>query len=246
MLISILLHDTGISEGLLPVTDNLVLYVDASNVKSFDPSVQNATWNDISSPDSPKKGVLNGNAKYVNTDGGILFFDGFKDYVDFPADDDFKFGTGSFSLFYTVKFNQFSNSPYGTVFDFRTPGSDQAGISDYWFSSGGRGGLGLWDNGGDVVNGSTPSFAPKTWLSVGYTHDSVNKVSSLYFNGVKDTDAGFWRDTFNYTSHRLRLGANEGGSSINGSISAFLVYKGKALNASEIKATHDALMPRFQ
>lgn len=248
MLITTLLHDGGAKEIMLPVTDNLSFFVDAGNTKSFNPAVSTTTWHDISRDDSPIKGTLQGNAKYVASDGGIIFLDGDKDWVDFGTEDAFQIGTSSFTVFYVVKFNAFKTagqSHYGTVFEFRTPFVTQAGLSDYWFESNGKGGIGMWDYAGNLLKGTSPLVPTQVWMSVSLTHDAINKQNKLYFNGVHDPQVDFWRDSFNYSSKFLRLGANEQGNSMNGSLAAFILYKGGFLSPSEVKETHDMYMKRF-
>ena len=73
------------------VTDNLVLYLDAANTKSYS---GNGTWNDISG--KGHTATING-ATYNSDKGGCFIFDGINDYGQISDSSDFLFGTGSFT-----------------------------------------------------------------------------------------------------------------------------------------------------
>lgn len=67
----------GFSRGPKVVTDGLLLYLDAANVKSYPGS--GTTWNDLSA--NSNTGTLLNGPTFVDGNGGSVQFDGVNDYV---------------------------------------------------------------------------------------------------------------------------------------------------------------------
>jgi hypothetical protein len=85
--------------GLNIVTDNLVLYLDASNNKSY---VSGSTkWNDLSR--SNTNGTLINGSTYNSSNGGNITFDGVDDYANLGTSINFSTYTSGFTIGFWVK-----------------------------------------------------------------------------------------------------------------------------------------------
>ena len=219
------------------VTDNLVLYLDASQKASFNPD-DPKVWRDLSAPASTKVGNFVGTVNYKTDKGGYLQFIGDNNFIDFAANDDFKLGTGDFTVQYFVTFENFS----GNMTDFRPSiGQIKNGFTDYVFNTNNGGAIGTWDNKLGNYYSSNFRLQLNTWYDI--THVREGEKFSVYLNGVLDKTVSI--KDFNSDGNVLRLGANYVGKGLNGGMGTVLVYKGKALTEEEITLNHNSFMPRF-
>lgn len=217
------------------VTSNLVLHLDASQTASYDPTTANATWNDISTPNSTKAGVLKSGASFSSLHGGSIQFDGVDDHVDVPYDPDFGFGTGPFSIALFLRYNNYG----GTAIDFRNTGNAE-GFSDFFYDNSG-GTVGTWSNAKGNYYTSDFRLVIGTWYHVCYVRDGSN--FSCYLNGTLDKTVG--NADFDSWAQSLRIGASIQMSALSGNIGTLLIYKGKALTQAEVQQNHAVCMPRF-
>ena len=214
------------------VTDNLVLAVDAANVKSYPGS--GTTWSDLTS-NSHDLTLTNG-PTHSSTDGGLIDFDGSNDYattsgsstVSINASQDFSFDAwikiddnGINSIF------NIGDYYYSTGFTFYTA-STSRNLSVYTnnalaFSSGAVT-LNAWAHVALSRSGSTVTVYLNT-SSVGtFTHSAA-------LSGQFDLAFSKYDGTYS--------------NALNGKISNARLYIGKALTAAEVKQNYNALRGRY-
>jgi hypothetical protein len=216
------------------VTNNLVLYLDAANSKSYPGS--GTTWTDISG--GGNVGTLAGGPTFATTSGGIISFDGSNDIVTIPNNVSLDTQTPTVEVWV------------------RTNATNQNG---FWFEKGAvntqyalfqEGGLIQWRmNIGGITQLSTTTAVymnTSNWYQVVGTFTTGSR--KLYINGVlvsSDTQTG----TIATNAGGMSLGAYGGatgtnGYYYNGSLAICRVYN-RELSAAEILQNFNAMRGRF-
>ena len=219
------------------VTDNLVLYLDAANTKSY--SSGSGTWNDMMGDND---GTIEG-ATYVPSSPKHFSFDGSNDYIQF---DQYDFGT-AFSLFAFI--NPTSYGTIRTLFSNTSSGGSGDGITCFlngWNTSNNKMYI-EYGNGssGTTLNSDTNTITNGVWQSVTFNFDKGNNTGSLYNNTTlfaSSTSINLNSDL----NREFRMGRFGGGSAYwyPGLIGVYMIYN-RVLTAAEVKQNHNALKGRF-
>ena len=215
------------------VTDGLVLALDAADRNSYPGS--GTAWTDLSGRGNT--GTLTNGVGYSASNGGSLSFDGSNDYVQIS--NNVSPGTGDFAISVWVYKTETVSNRY--IWDFGSNGgtlSSGTSISQgfrYYNPTMGAGGS-LYTAG--------PVHNINTWYNIVISR--ISGTTYFYSNGSLINSAadagniGGWGTT-------LYIGRYGGGGGYEhqGSISNFLVYKNRALTATEITQNFQALRGRF-
>ena len=215
------------------IEDNLVLCLDAGNIKSYPGS--GTTWSDLIGSNN---GTLINGPTFSSDDGGVIVFDSTNDYVKCARNSDFAFGTGDFSIscWYYIT----SNNQNQTLFDTRYNGGTR-GLSPFFWNHGFKiwsDGIGGWYSSGETsdLNKWYNMIITRAGTTFKYYNNAV-----LNSNILTDVDYNFQDDNFvigwNYSTQNNR--------SFGGKIGQVAVYKGYALTAAEVAQNYNALKGRF-
>ena len=222
----------GLSHSPRIVTDNLVLALDAANVKSYPGS--GTTWSDLSG--NGTDGTISGATHTSGTDG-YFDFDGTDDYVDTTSGWT-NFGTDPFTI--EVWYKTSSASEFETLV-----GNASGGPGTFQLDYNGSNNLRFNNttNSGEYVDSSI-SFEANIWKQVVVVREGTGTNQfKIYSNGDLNTTGTFNIDL--NSSAQLRIGRNRGGVYYyDGEISNVKVYT-KALTASEVAQNFNALRGRF-
>ena len=216
------------------VIDNLVLYLDAANTKSYPGT--GATWTDISS--NGNNITLDG-PSYNSGNGGYLEFDGSNDRGTFNAASTFGFGTGQFTFEMWV--DTYHDGAWAWYFTNKTTGGTtrtMIGVSgstekfDFGFGS----------------LAANPTFPINSWS--GWKHIVTSREGTganqykLYINGEL---IGSVTNNTDYATDGTSgyLGSWDTQEYIKAKLSCFKVYKGKGLTAAEVLQNYNAQKGRF-
>lgn len=221
--------------GVNIVTNGLVLYLDASNTKSYVSG--STTWNDVSR--SRNNGTLINGPTFNSANGGSIVFDGVDDYVQTPLN---ILGCNNTTQIVWYKWSLIN----------------QTGIMTY-IGNGGSNGMGLYINSGanDGGTGNKVSvlygglffnalnvgtlFATLTtnWTQLTLTRDTL--TTRLYQDGI------FLGSTTRVPSGNTSLlNVNIGGgiAAAKGNYSQTTIYN-RALTAAEVLQNYNATKSRF-
>jgi hypothetical protein len=215
------------------VTDGLVLYLDATNSKSYVSG--STTWSDISR--GGNNGTLTNGPTYSSANGGSIVFDGVNDYVDV---------TTTSNLTNPLTICAFVNTSV-------TTGSNQviygpsANGQDNWLSISNNRAQILATQTSDVNNfftTGTTTIQANTWYHI--TGIVNNNVTSLYINGVFEAVSSVQAFTIGGWNSAARIGqrATTGQFSFNGRIASVYGYN-RALLAQEVLQNYNATKTRF-
>jgi len=225
------------------VRDNLVLYLDAANTKSYPGS--GTTWTDISG--KGHNGTLINGPTFSSDNMGGIVFDGSNDAVTLSANSDFDFGTGNFTI------DGFANYNSG---NFRT-----LVCSEHYYASGYNGNWII-----RVTNTNSLAFASydgqsneeysefsititsNKWFYFAFVREGTgSNECKFYFNGVLVGSTTVSKSLSNAGNEGLRIGEdnNWANAFMNGKISNVKIYKGKGLTATEVLQNYQALKTRF-
>jgi hypothetical protein len=227
------------------VTDGLLLYIDAANIKSYPGS--GTIWSDLSR--GGNNGTLTNGPTFNSGNRGSIVFDGVDDYVDFGNNNSFTNPNG-FSISAWFKPASYSGgSPLlekyqssGYEFVFGTLSDNVYG----W----------VYDNNTDGYRGryftGISSYVPlNTWGNFVYTYDGQGLTSSskIYINTIQRDNIDFSGGSFTTiqnTSTTLTLGGyNPGlGGPINGSVSILSFYN-RPLSSTEIIQNYNVTKGRY-
>ena len=225
------------------VKDNLVLYLDAANTKSYPGS--GTTWTDMSGKNHDGT-LINGPTFSSDNMGGIVF-DGSNDAVTLSANSDFDFGTGNFTI------DGFANYISGS---FRT-----LVCSEHYYALGFNGNWILRVTGsGSLAFGSydgrsneeyaefNTTITSNKWFYFAFVREGTgSNQCKCYFNGNPIGSTTISKSLSNAGNEGLRIGQDLDGPNNNfyGKISNVKIYKGKGLTASEVKQNYNAHKGRF-
>jgi hypothetical protein len=229
------------------VTDGLVLYLDAANIKSYPGS--GTTWIDLSR--SGNNGTLTNGPTFNSGNGGSIVFDGTNDFVEFG--DVLDLGTNSLTV------NQWVNLSSISIQTFLSKA--RAAGQNYRYSTGTAGPSNdrlaafIQGNGGSDIQpyGST-TLIINTWFMATYVFTRSSSIS-IYYNGVPETLTGNatisqWNGLNFQSINPFRIGCYTASNNItpisltNGRIGTTQVYF-RALTAAEIQQNYNATKTRF-
>mgnify|MGYP001250305820 CR=1 FL=1 len=220
------------------VTDGLVLCLDAGNTKSYPGS--GTTWTDMVGANN---GTLSNGPTFSSDNGGSMVFDGTNDHVDFASSNDFKFGTGDFTISYWLEFDVLGS--LDSPLDMRGSSWTNTGYSDFidsnkwqtWYKSP------SYPSAADNWYTSSATLVTDKWYNFVVSRDSG--TVKFYINNVLDGSVTFNNDM---VGDGLVIGWNvssQSGRAFDGKFSSMLVYKGKALSATEVAQNYNSLKGRF-
>jgi hypothetical protein len=226
------------------VTDGLVLYLDAANIKSYVSG--SVVWNDLSK--SQTLGSLVNGPTYNSLNGGSIVFDGIDDYVNIPNSNNIIFGSNDFTVSCWIKFPLAStgeSSAWGPII---SKGMTTAAPAGCWWlaqlstltssiafhAASGSGAYNMNINSGTITNG---------WHNVVVTKSG--SVSNMYIDGVRVGGATTTVASLTSTSD-LRICNTVGTVKYTQtSVSNVLLYNGKALTSTEAQQNFNTVKTRF-
>jgi len=198
-------------------------------------------------------GTLVNSPTYSSANGGSIAFDGTNDYVKFPFNSNYNFGSGDFTVSAWINMTVLPSNNWASFVTHGVSGSAQRWVFYYdTRTSQSSPGLRFTSlNASNAVNidisvGSTSGWSAGVWYYVTITR--VGNVFTLYRNGVQvgntvtDTDA-----IIDVTSNGLYLGMENTGvdAPLNGKISLVQIYKAKGLTSTEVFQNYNAIKSRY-
>ena len=223
------------------VTDNLVLYLDAANTKSYTGS---GTWNDISG--KGHAATITG-ATYNSDKGGCFIFDGANDYAKIDDSSDFLFGTGSFTE------EAWHKRDGNTTWENPIVRYDPASWGGMWIDGSGNFYPYHYTESSGTITFNTGDATGTDWMHhvVTTTNTGSAVIVKVYKNSVlqgsQTTSVSGWQPKGTSVGDSdIYIGGIFGQSYwYEGKIAVCRIYKGKALTATEIKQNFDAHKGRF-
>ena len=210
------------------VLDDLLLYLDAGNIKSYPGS--GSTWTDLTRKGNDAS-LING-PTYDNSNGGSIVFDGADDWANINGGADILSKTAYTKIvwFYITSFGTNNNLVTGSsvaqhALWLAGTNNLRAGHNGYWST---------------VV--STTTLLLNTWYCGAVTFsDTTGWV--LYVNGIQESTSA---DTTTFGgSGLIHLATYDGGDNLlTGRIANVAVYN-RVLTAEEIQQNFNALKGRF-
>lgn len=218
------------------VTDGLVLFLDAGNVKSYPGS--GSTWFDLTG--NSNDGTLVNGPTYNSTDGGYIIFDGSNDFVTLSQT---LVNPGDFTYCAWIYRRVVSPNGYTNVFTSTSQNEQfQLDLTGY------QGGIGMYVNG--AYNSSTNNLVPLSrWVYVCWQRNGTGLYG--YLNGVEQFNPSNGNN-FGYSSISTAVSrVNKIGAyftstnyNLNGGIGLVQFYY-KSLTLSEIQQNFNATRGRF-
>ena len=171
-------------------------------------------------------------------------FDGTDDYVTAPNNADFDFGSGDFTVEYWINFSTVSG--IRGIFGKRVSEVNYAPILMYLQSSALQ--LLMSTSGSSWnVSLSTSTLSTGSWNHVAVFRSGTTVY--LFLNGTSIGSTGTVSGALISNTAPLTVGVDStspsGSTPLNGYISNFRIYKGKALTAAEVSQNFNALRGRF-
>lgn len=217
------------------ITDDLILYLDAANTKSYLSSAP-SKWRDISKNDNDI--VLANNPTFNSSNLGSILFDGIDDYGDTSYNSDFDLSSTDYTLEGWFNSNSFSSGQmliskdtFGVNFDW---GLYIVNSTTLTFYSNGT---------ATNVTATVPTMSTGQWYN--YVVTSVSGDINIYLNSVLyETQT---MSTSNNSLVRITIGCsswNSPTSFMNGKISIIKVYR-KGLSENEVLQNYNAFKGRF-
>jgi hypothetical protein len=227
------------------VTDGLVCYIDAANIKSYPGS--GTTCVDLTS--NGNNGTLTNGPTFDSANGGSIVFDGVNDSINFNDNDGLD-GFSEYTLSAWVYINSFAT--YNAIFH-------KWGWGGYAYFLGIWDGFGLnkqifvgenygVDTGGEVGNYgvvSNSSLSTGIWYNITYTSTTAHR--KCYINGTLDkSDVNDWRGgNIINSGYDLNIGTHaDAPEYTNCKISNITIYN-RALSDDEVLQNYNAIKNRF-
>lgn len=222
------------------VTDGLVLYLDAANIKSY-PGI-GSTWYDLSG--NGNNGTLVNGPTYNSNNKGSISFDGVNDYINCGNSDTLNLKrTATLCVWFKLSNLSFTWSPLISKMD--SSGSIMSRTYAVFIYLTGVIYLIVADVTGQELAVSTP-ITTNTWFNwVGVIDRDHGKLTH-YINGVKNNENSATRTT-DAISHSNPVFVNQGGSGYNnfsGEVPQVQVYN-RVLSAAEIQQNFNATRGRY-
>ena len=213
------------------VRDNLVLYFDAANTKSYPGS--GTTWTDISGKGND--GTLTNGPTFDSGNKGSIVFDGSNDTVNFQYD-----------LRSNWTYECWVNKDSKDNFAFLGQGSTSTrnGLHIVMYNDKLR--VGMYANDTDA-NGLYGNTSTGVWYHYAFTYNHSTFLKEIYRNGSKLTGTPMQTQTSYTGTGTVRIGgiySSGGGKYGNGKMASSKLYN-RVLTESEIKQNYNALKGRF-
>ncbi len=217
------------------VKDNLVLYLDAANTKSYPGS--GTTWKDISGKGNNQ--TLTNGPTFDSNNLGSISFDGTNDFSDGDFTSDVQFGTGDFTFSFWLLLD--SSGTNQNVFDTRRENT-----------TGNRACFMLRTTGNTTynfrfANESLKNFSAPVDVFNNIVISRISGTINIYVNN--SLSQSFSNTSNNNVQGKLRLGAfidsAQAQHVFHGKFSQFMVYKGRGLTAAEVQRNYNSLKSRF-
>jgi hypothetical protein len=220
--------------GVNIVTNGLVLYLDASNTKSY---VSGSTiWNDVSR--SGNNGTLTNGPTFNSGNGGSIVFDGSNDYVKPPNSTILQLT--NFTLSSWVRINVQNINQF--IIDTSTSLANGLGYS-YRIKTDNK--IRFWAYDANNALDSTTTISPNIWYNILVTYNNTSKIQSIYINGVFNVSNTHTNTFVVSTVTNLQIGGSLVlGGYLNGNIAQSSIYN-RALSASEVLQNFNATKSRF-
>lgn len=236
----------GISYSPKIMKDNLVLYLDAANTKSYPGS--GTTWFDLSGLGN--HGTM---SSVTYNSSGFMLFDATSDNVAITHNSSLNFSS-TFSVSVWLKVNSFSvSSIYNVVSKKPSYNNTQKGWScQYDYRTNGI--LQYRNNDATVLNDSTPTSLVNntallnqttTWVNTIWTINGF--VVSYYINGeARGTNTAVYSNTDTTTNVYIgkTVGSTLGDDSLPMNLSSVMIYN-RALTANEVQQNFNAFRGRY-
>jgi hypothetical protein len=215
-----------------PVTNGLVLYLDAGNLDSYPGT--GTTWYTLAGSNN---GTLNNGVGFNQTNGGVLIFDGVDDYA--TAGNFFTYQAFTIDLWIKPASSQ---TTYADIIDNNHTGAQNwvcqqnvSNLNEYNFvvfgSAGQQSATGLF------------TLTSNTWVNLTFTYDG-DKVRG-YNNGTLFATGASLGTTINYVSQTFNIGRwDSGGRNWNGQYSVVQSYN-RVLSSTEITQNYNFFKGRF-
>jgi hypothetical protein len=231
------------------VSDNLVLYLDAANTKSY---ISGSTsWNDISK--NVYTGSLINGPTFSSANEGSIVFDGINDYVLLPqSTPNQTIGNYSFSVWlnFTTTRTPSSTSNFMIM---EAQNNIIGGTDNYLYTlnnatvpgTNGRMGFQTFEPLSTVYT-TTSTWVGGQWYNIVCTYDISTSKQSIYVNGILEGTATIANCYFNTNSY-FSLGVytfTQRQWFFNGQISNFILHN-KTLSSQEILQNYNFLKNRF-
>lgn len=215
------------------VTDGLVLYLDAANIKSY--SGTGTTWYDRSGKGNT--GTLVNGPTYSSTGGGCIVSDGSDDGVTVP--DSSSLELTNFTLDGWVWFNQ--HKDYGSLLVKGSGGNGSFfNYCFFFYASSLVCGFGDGNNFYSAGVLTTPNVPINTWHNIVGVYNSV--AISFYLNGVLIQSNPITAIPYQNTNS---LNIIQSAYPIDGKVASAKVYN-KVLTQTEILQNYNAARTRFR
>lgn len=241
------------------ITDGLVLYLDATNTKSY----VSASANTNSLVSSVTGSLVNG-VGYSSLNNGSWTFDGSNDYIDNIGtvnDYNFIFSEGTFSISFWVKRTN-NNSRHAVLGNSLT--NTEKGwwvIIEYGIAGFGNNCLrfhaaGAANNTRLIMGTTDDNTIGTAWTHCVFTCKNPSKVGQWYINGTASNTAARFAGSGNDlqgnyysgpSTRTLNIGRSNFSSTViplNGNVSQFSIYN-RQLSADEVLQNYNATKTRF-
>lgn len=217
------------------ITDDLILYLDSANTKSYLSSAP-SKWRDISKNDNDI--VFGNNPTFNSSNLGSLLFDGINDYGYNSYNSDFDLSSTDYTLEGWFNSNSFSsgqmiisNDTFGSSFDWCLFIQNSTQIA-------------IYSNGTATnVTATVPTMSTGQWYHFVVT--SISGVIRIYLNSILYQTQTM--STSNVSQLNITLGCsgwNNPNSFMNGKISIIKVYR-KGLSENEVLQNYNTIKGRF-
>ena len=161
------------------VTNNLFLYLDAANAKSYPGS--GTAWKDLSGQNNDTT-LVNG-PTYNSNNSGCFVFDGTDDYINANTALPDSFFLGNSTISFWIYFNTIDSDSQGQAILHHGTNSSMNGFHIMQRSS--KVTLDLWGTALETAS----TFSVSTWYNLTITHNNTTNACVIYINGSLDASS---------------------------------------------------------
>jgi hypothetical protein len=240
----------GFSRGIDIVTDNLMLYMDAGNRRSYPGS--GITVNNLMGSDT---GTLTNGTAFSSNDKGYFDFDGTNDYIDFGDNDIYTFGDSDTDSEFSV--SSWVNMDDASGFTMAAKYFNYAGEYQFYLATDDKLYWVIYDDSVgsygafEYIYTAALTSLQGQWVNFTGTYNGVGGATArnglkIYVNGVGQSVTSATYDTYvamEDTELPLHTGRLNHGYA-NGKIATLQLYK-KELSSAEVLQNYNALKDRF-
>jgi hypothetical protein len=210
------------------VTNGLVLYLDAANIRSY--TSGSTIWRDLSR--GGNNGTLTNGPTFNSSNGGNIVFDGVDDYVTFST-----ITTNVYTIDFWYKMGG-NDSTYGY---FASSGTNGLAISEGGLSNGLVYGQFYYYNGSNLFNlANIPSTI--NWNHISVVINTTSNNFQLFGNGIQLTNTTIISMATSITDIGRYVVANV--NFLKGNLASYKIYN-RALTSTEILQNFNATKRRF-